>query len=376
MTVQLYKRERSPYWWAKISKLDGNGKVLDYERKSTKRSVKAEALLVAKKFAKDSLDVDQLGLKAVSTIGEVAERYINELRAAGKPSVKDAEIFLKSLESSNSRACISRMDRTFFNTIKNTLLDKKYSANYINNHITFWVSVYTKAKLDYSLKVAEVDTRNLKLKSKQKTRYLLDGEEEMLLAELDPTREIKGCASYATRDAQTHRKLQDQYDLVVFLLDTGARYSEVAEVPWVAVDRVDWKYVNLYREKVGNEGNLPMTNRLREILERRARDTNSPYVFASLDDPTKPRGYATKGIRNAIKRAGLNADHLVKRYGKFTPHSLRHTFASRLVQGGLSLYAVSKLLGHSSETMTKRYAFLSPSMVADKAADILNGRCV
>jgi len=224
------------------------------------------------------------------------------------------------------------------------------------------------------MKVSDLDTRGLKIKANQKTRYLLDGEEELLLAELDPTRIINGCASYGQRTALTQRKLQDQYDLVVFLLDTGARYSEVAEVPWSAIDRMDWKYINLYREKVGNEGNLTVTNRLREILERRFRETNSPYVFASLDDPSKPRGYATKGIRNAIKRAGLNADHLVKRYGKFTPHSLRHKFASRLVQGGMSLYAVSKLLGHSSESMTKRYAFLSPSMVANQAADILNGR--
>lgn len=374
MAVQLYKRERSPYWWAKIPRLDGNGRVLDYTRKSTKRTTKSEALLVANQFNKEMLDFDQLGKRSVATIGEVAERYINELRAAGKPSVKDCEVFLNGLGSSNSRECISRLNRKFFADVKDSLLRKQFSANYINNHITFWVSVYMKAKLDYQLKVADVDTRGLKLKAKQKTRYLLDGEESKLLAELDPTREINGCASYGQRTALTQRKLQDQYDLVVFLLDTGARYSEVAEVPWSAIDTNDWKYINLYREKVGNEGNLAMTNRLREILERRFRETNSPYVFASLDDPGKPRGYATKGIRKAIKRAGLNADHLVKRYGKFTPHSLRHTFASRLVQGGMSLYAVSKLLGHSSESMTKRYAFLSPSMVADQAADILNGR--
>ena len=97
-------------------------------------------------------------------------------------------------------------------------------------------------------------------------------------------------------------------------------------------------------------------------------------MFAGYTNDMTPRGYSTKGIRNAIMRAELNADHLVKRYGKFTPHSLRQTFASRLVQGGMSLYGVSKLLGHSSETMTKRYAFLAPSMVDDQAAAILNGR--
>ena len=70
----------------------------------------------------------------------------------------------------------------------------------------------------------------------------------------------------------------------------------------------------------------------------------------------KPRGYAPKGINRAIARAKLNEPHMVKRYGRFTAmHSFRHTFASRLVQHGMSLFQVAQLLGHSDEQMTKRY---------------------
>ena len=109
----------------------------------------------------------------------------------------------------------------------------------------------------------------MKLEVKQKTRYLLDGEEEALLLELDPHRAVKGLKTPETRDGVMQTKLQDQHDLVVFLLDTGARYMEVAEVPWSAVDVINWKTVNLYREKVGNEGALAITDRLRPILQRR-----------------------------------------------------------------------------------------------------------
>ena len=147
---------------------------------------------------------------------------------------------------------------------------------------------------------------------------------------------------------------------------------EVAQIPWSAVDYANWKTVNLYRTKVGKEGNLDMTSRLKAILQRRhAKYGNHPYVFPSWKHDKEPMVGDRKSLRDAIKRADLNTPSMVKRYGKFTPHSLRHTFASRLIQGGMSLYGVSKLLGHGNTKMTERYAHLSPSKLAEEAVSIL-----
>lgn len=377
--MYLYRRENSPYWWVRISKLDDCGRVTGYNRMSTKRTDKGEAKLVAREYEKKLHDRMQLGIREAGTIGEAANRYLNELVAARKPSVKDAQTFIKKARSSNSVVSILKsiksIDRAALMALKNLRMSEGYSPKYINNEITFWITVYNKARVEYMMDVnIHENFDGLKMKSKEKTRYLLnDLEEKRLLEELDPQREIPGVAPVGKRSADTMRVLQDQYDLVVFLLDTGARYSEVAEIPWSAINTTEWNVLNLYREKVGNEGQITMTNRLREMLQRRFKETNSPYVFASRHDPMVPRGYSTKGIAKAIQRAGLNSPHLVKRYGRFTPHSLRHTFASRLVQAGMSLYGVSRLLGHTNTTMTQRYAHLAPSKVSQQAADILNG---
>ena len=50
-------------------------------------------------------------------------------------------------------------------------------------------------------------------------------------------------------------------------------------------------------------------------------------------------------------------------------HDLRHSFASNLVNAGVSLFVVSKALGHSTMTMTQRYSHLSDETLV-AAADI------
>ena len=53
------------------------------------------------------------------------------------------------------------------------------------------------------------------------------------------------------------------------------------------------------------------------------------------------------------------------------PNKVRHTFASWLVRQGVSLFEVSRLLGHSTIKMTERYAHLEPR---ESAVRVLNSQ--
>jgi integrase len=196
--------------------------------------------------------------------------------------------------------------------------------------------------------------------AKHPLRYLTKDEEAPLLEELNPLRDGTGLRPFHARSETIKREMQDAYDLVVMLLDTGARYSEIANIAWSRIDVAN-RTINLWRPKVRNETTLFMTDRIHAVLERRLANKNGEHVFSNKQGG--PRGYASMAIRKAIQRAGLAGVRI---------HTLRHTHASRLVQNGMSVYEVREILGHTDIKTTMRYAHLEQRDVASKARDVMN----
>jgi integrase len=194
---------------------------------------------------------------------------------------------------------------------------------------------------------------------KHKVRYLTLEEEGKLLDELDPNREQFGLLPLGVRPEKLKRQLQDCYDLVVCLLDTGARYSEIANIRWDQID-MDQGLIGLWRSKVSNEGVIAMTKRVRAVFARRYQERGGDFVFTNSEGGK--RGYAPQSIRKAMRRAGLHDVRI---------HTLRHTLATRLIQNGMTVYEVKSILGHSDIRTTMRYAHLEQRQVATKARDIL-----
>ncbi|MGE3978707.1 MAG: site-specific integrase [Nitrospira sp.] len=79
-------------------------------------------------------------------------------------------------------------------------------------------------------------------------------------------------------------------------------------------------------------------------------------MFKSKAGTPIESGHLRRSFRLALKKAGIEDFHF---------HDLRHTFATRLVQAGVELYKVQRLLGHKSPIMTQRYAHHYPESLRD-----------
>ncbi len=207
--------------------------------------------------------------------------------------------------------------------------------------------------------VSDITFPQIKL-PKNLLRYLSDDEERRLLVALDPMRHGAGLPPVEKRSAEMQRALQDAYDLVILLLDTGARYSEIANIEWSRIDLAR-RTIHLWRQKVQNETVLYMTDRVFDVLSRRESNNAGRYVFCNRNGDE--RGYSAMSIRKAILRAGLRDCRV---------HTLRHTHASRLIQNGMSVYEVKEILGHTDIKTTLRYAHLEQRQVTSKARDVIN----
>jgi integrase len=158
---------------------------------------------------------------------------------------------------------------------------------------------------------------------------------------------------------KTHKN-PDDYDLVVLLLDSAARLNEIQQLSWDSVD-LESREIRLWRTKTSTESVITLTNRSYEVLLNRSNTKTSTLVFPSSNGGL--RRTTPKTIQNAYKALGLD---------NFCTHSIRHSTASKLVKSGMSLFAVSQLLGHSNISMSQRYSHLEQSAVANQAAEILN----
>jgi integrase/recombinase XerD len=144
--------------------------------------------------------------------------------------------------------------------------------------------------------------------------------------------------------------------LLEFLYGTGARVSEAVALDVDDVDREDRTVI--LDGKGGKQRLVPVGSyacraiddylvRLRPELTRKARSGNAGALFLNARGGRLTRQGAWTVLGAVAERAGLA--------GKVSPHTLRHSFATHLLDGGADIRTVQELLGHSSATTTQIY---------------------
>lgn len=136
--------------------------------------------------------------------------------------------------------------------------------------------------------------------------------------------------------------------IVPLLLYTGARLSELLHAEWqnVDLDRRQWL---IPMSKTGKPRRVPLSQAAIDVLKAAPRFDKCPYVVPN---------HETKKPFVSIKHAWQTARDQAKLPG-LRLHDLRHAAASAMVQAGIDLFAVGRVLGHADHKSTMRYSHLS-----------------
>lgn len=136
--------------------------------------------------------------------------------------------------------------------------------------------------------------------------------------------------------------------IVSLLLYTGARKSELLQAKWghVDLDKRSWLIPD---SKTGKARRVPLSAPAIGVVEGLVRIPNCPWL---LPNPETRKPY------NSIKRAWDTARTDAKLPG-LRIHDLRHSAASFMINSGIDLFAVGRVLGHADHQSTMRYSHLA-----------------
>ncbi|MGH7799354.1 MAG: tyrosine-type recombinase/integrase [Thermodesulfobacteriota bacterium] len=144
--------------------------------------------------------------------------------------------------------------------------------------------------------------------------------------------------------------------ILICALNTAMRKGEIISLRWCNVDfesnLITLEHTNTKSNKTRR---IPINSTLRKLLlEQRLKSGGSDYVFLNSNGtPYFRQDSLNRAYIDTLKRAKITGLRF---------HDLRHTSATRMVESGASIVAVSKILGHADLKTTMRYAHPEDSL--------------
>lgn len=150
-------------------------------------------------------------------------------------------------------------------------------------------------------------------------------------------------------------------DVFTFAFYTGMRAGEIVNARWSWVNfhqnTITVKCANGFTSKSKKERIIPISARLQHIIAGGREKSPEAFIFSDKHALQLRTENISKQFKKALRAAGMNESiHF---------HTLRHSFASNLVQKGVQLYVVKELLGHEDLKTTQIYSHLQHSNLTD-----------
>lgn len=272
------------------------------------------------------------------------QNYFPIAKADKKPesSRKDDEHFRNWLGPILGDLPLLKISPLDLERVKKNMIDSGRSPRTIQYVFATFRQCWNMAKRDGFVST-ESPTKRVKLPKidNQRIRFLSHEQAGLLLKNLKD------------RSRQLH-------DMALLSLQCGLRASEIFNLKWADVS-VEKGFLTAWDAKTGTRTAF-MTEDIKKMFASMSPKNSDELIFPDRN------GRKIVKISNAFQRAvdelGFN-EGVTDRRQRVVFHSLRHTYASWLVEDGTSLYVVQKLMGHKTISMTERYSHLAPAVLKE-----------
>lgn len=316
----------------------------------------AQTLSERRKLEQDRRDLEKSEKrrqkKALITFGEYfKETYFPIAKTNKTPESYKAEdiYFKKWIDPVIGKMPFNIVRPLNIERIKKDMLDAKKAPRTIQYVFAIIRQIWNMARRDglINTKSPTKEVSLPKIKNKR-LRFLTHNESNLLLEDL-------------------RSKSLKFHNISLLSLHCGLRAKEIFKLTWGDVD-LERGIINM-DGKSGKNRAAFMTDKVKNMLKNMGGGKPNALIFPDRN------GNQIKRISNTFHRSienlGLN-DGITDNRQKVVFHTLRHTYASWLVEDGTDLYVVQKLLGHSTLAMTERYAHLGENKLQNAVKSLEN----
>ncbi len=339
--------KRGSYW---IAYVDAHGR---YRRE------KAGTLAIAKNLrSKRSLEALQMKKfpeslrRPVVSFAEIADDAI-EYSRAHKRSFRSDEIIKRNVADwFGGQAADSLLGTDIELRLEAEGQAREWAASTFNHYRAFMMLAYREGRRNHKVHTNPARDVRHRRENNSRVRFLSRGDQ----------------GEYGRLNKVIREQYPEHLPEFLFALGTGLRLGSQYSATY---EMIDWdrRVLDIPRTKNDNPIHVPLNDQvIAAVRTLPSWAKREGAIFRNQQCPGKPVLSNDHWFKPALKKGGVQ---------NFKWHDLRHTVASWLVQDGVPLERVSRLLGHKSLAMTMRYAHLAPNQLhADVALLMQNSTTI